>query len=71
MKTPSIGISWLRLDKNHLKATSSTRLESFSLSFFLLLEHCSNAVNSFALFLTQVETVFLGTPYFAVTSLLH
>ena len=34
-------------------------------------EHCSNAVKSFALFLTQVKTVFLGTPYFVATSLLE
>ena len=25
MKTPSIGLSWLLSDKNHLKTTSSTR----------------------------------------------
>ena len=35
----------------------------------LLFDYCSSAAKYFDLFLTHVEMVFLGTPYFAATSL--
>ena len=44
-------------------------LNHYFLVFFLLFDDCSNAAKYFDLFLTDVEIVFLGTPYSAATSL--
>ena len=43
----------------------------FSLTFLRLFEDFPNAVKSFSLFLSQVETVLFGTRYFSATFLLE
>ena len=58
----------LNLCKSSSKRDQLVRNHYF-LVFFLLFDDCSSAAKYFDLFLTHVEMVFLGTPYFAEASL--
>ena len=70
IKLPSIGMCWLRFDKNHRNTTLSSFSKSLSLNFRFLLEQLSSkALKYFSLFLIQVKIVLGGTPYFLEASL--
>ena len=71
IKLPSIGMFWLRFDKNYRNTTLSSFSKSLSLNFRFLLEQLSSkALKYFSLFLIQVEIVLGWTPYFLEASLL-
>ena len=71
IKLPSIGLFWLRFDKNHRNTTLSSFSKALSINFHFLLEQLSSKpLKYFSLFLTLVETVLGGTPYFLEASLL-
>lgn len=65
------GTFWLRILLNHFKIALSTNSKLPVLNFCrFTLDPFSSELKSFSLFLTHVDKVFLGTLYFAATSLL-
>ena len=72
IKLPSIGMFWLRFDKNHRNTTLSSFSKLLSLNSRFLLEQLSSKdLKYFSLFLIQVEIILGGTPYFLEAFLLH
>ena len=57
-------------DKTQIALNQVSFLSCVFVFFFLLFKVCFNAAIYFALFLTDIETVLFGIPYFAAISLL-